>query len=84
LVPPDSTPVSLGVEERLQVIHAVQALPGEVRIVAAEVAVGGSLGVDGTLQVEGVDDGPGRRSKISAMAALMRAGSTVSVPKVST
>src|SRR6478752_2074144 len=48
-----------GVEVRLQVVHAVQALPGEVRIVAAEVAVGGRLGVDGTLEVQGVYDGAG-------------------------
>ena len=39
----------LGVEERLEVVHAVQPLPGEVRLVAAKVSVRRGLGVDGPL-----------------------------------
>ena len=48
-----------GVEEFLQVRHTVQALPREVGLVAAKMAVSRRLGVNGTLEVQGVDDGPG-------------------------
>src|SRR5690606_38182597 len=39
-----------------QRVDAVDALPGEVRLLTAEVAVGGGLGVDRTQQVEVPDD----------------------------
>ena len=40
-------------------LGAVGALPGEVRIVAPEMAVHGGLAVDGSAQVEVADDGAG-------------------------
>ncbi len=46
-----------GVEVFLQVRHAVQPFPGEVRVVAAEVTVRRRLGVDGPLEVQCVNDG---------------------------
>ena len=49
--------MSQALKKAFSVVHAVQAFPGEVRIVAAEVAVRGGLGVDRALEVQGVDDG---------------------------
>src|SRR5271157_6653408 len=41
-----------------ELVRSVGALPGEVGLGAAEMPVGGGLRVDGTQQVQGVDDGP--------------------------
>src|SRR5258708_38614299 len=42
----------------------VGRLPGELRLVAAEVAVGGGLLVDGTQQVEHLDDALGAEVEV--------------------
>ena len=52
-----------------QGVHHVQALPRQVQIVAAKVAVGGHLLVDGALEVEAADDG--RRGHRPAAAAVL-------------
>ena len=49
-----------------QCVGLVRALPREVVVVAAEVAVGGRLAVDGTAQVEVAEDG--RRTQVEVLA----------------
>ena len=41
---------------RLQQLHLIQSLPGQIQVVAAKVAVSGSLLVDGSAQVQHLDD----------------------------
>ena len=48
-----------------QGVHHVQALPRQVQIVAAKVAVGGHLLVDGALEVKAADDG--RRAQVEGL-----------------
>ena len=61
------TALSLCASQRgLQLVHAVQALPGEIEIRAAKVAISGGGAVDGAAQVEIADDG--RRAEVKAAA----------------
>ena len=64
----------------------VRALPGEIRVVAAEVAVGGGLLVDRAVEVEPLAERAGRRSKCSLTSVSICSCETpsASVPKVST
>ena len=45
-----------GVQETLQLVHHVGVLPGQVNVGAAEVTVSGGLLVDGTAQVQLLND----------------------------
>ena len=68
-----------------QLVGLVRALPGEVRVVAAEVAVGGGLLEDRPAQVSERGMPRGRRSKCSATSVRRSAtGGICSVPNVST
>ena len=52
-----------GSDRSLQGIHAVGVLPLHAQILAAHVAVGGQLAVDGLAQVQLADDGGGGQVK---------------------
>ena len=67
-----------------QRVGHVGALPREVLVLAAEVPVGGGLLVDRAVQVQGLAEGPGRRSKCSSMSARICPRPIFSVPNVST
>ena len=70
-----------GVAQRL---GAIGALPGEVEVAAAEVAVGGGRPVDRRAQASVSMIAPGRRSKCSPISAAIRSSGMRPVPKVST
>jgi hypothetical protein len=60
----------------------VGAFPGELGLFAAEVAVGGGLGVDRAQQVQHLDDALGRRSKCSCTRAAIFSSEITPVPSV--
>jgi hypothetical protein len=60
----------------------VGAFPGELGLLAAEVAVGGGLGVDRAQQVQHLDDALGRRSKCSCTRAAIFSSEITPVPSV--
>ena len=61
----------------------VGGFPGELRLGAAEVAVGGGLLVDGTAQVQALDDSLGGEQKFFLTNSVSLASPTLPVPKVS-
>jgi hypothetical protein len=72
----------------LQVIReqrtGLPGLPGELRLVAAEVAVGGGLAVDRAQQVERLDDALRAQVEVLAISSTIFRRLTLPVPKVST
>ena len=84
--PPSAVPLRLLVETRVaaQDRGLVGALPGEVGVFAAEVAVGRGLLVDGPQQLQVADDGRRTQVEVLRTSSSMSAGSTCSVPKQST
>jgi hypothetical protein len=58
--------------------------PGELRLVAAEVAVARGAGVDRAQQVEHLDDALGAQVEVRRISSTIRSSGILPVPKVST
>ena len=64
----------------LELLHHVGVLPGQIHVGATEVAIGGSLLVDGAAEIQVLDDLAGRMSKHSLTMAESFSSSSTPVP----